>query len=68
MHICNRDRDRHTRATRLSKQAKQQTKTNMLSGPASRGGHSGAVPPQITACAPPNENYAPQARTVLRRN
>ena len=27
--------------------------------PAPRGGHSGAVPPQMTACAPPNKNCAP---------
>ena len=25
------------------------------------GGHTGAVPPQMTACAPPNENCAPQS-------
>ena len=31
------------------------------------GGHTGAVPSQMTACAPPNENFAPQARTVPRR-
>ena len=27
--------------------------------PAPRGGHTRAVPPQMTACAPPNENCAP---------
>ena len=36
--------------------------------PAPRGGHTGAVPPQLAACPPPNENCAPQARTVPRRN
>ena len=37
--------------------------------PGATGGHTGAVPPQLSACAPPNENCAPpQARTVPRRN
>ena len=26
------------------------------------GGHSGVVPPQMTACAPPNENCAPPSK------
>ena len=26
------------------------------------GGHTGAVPPQLTACIPPNENCAPPKR------
>ena len=33
----------------------------LQSGPAPRGGgHSGAVPPQMTACAPPSEDCAPK--------
>ena len=32
------------------------------------GGHSGAVPPQMTACAPQTKIVPPQARTVPRRN
>ena len=31
-------------------------------------GHTGAVPPQLTACAPPTKIVPSQARTVLRRN
>ena len=31
------------------------------------GGHAGAVPSQMTACAPPNENFALQVRTVPQR-
>ena len=30
--------------------------------PGATGGHTGAVPPQLTACAPPNENCAPPKR------
>ena len=29
--------------------------------PGATGGHTGAVPPQLTACAPPNENCATQS-------
>ena len=36
-------------------------------GPAPRGAFRGR-PLQMTACAPPNKNCAPQARTVPRRN
>ena len=32
---------------------------DMFAGPAPRE-HSGAVPPQMTACAPPSEDYAPK--------
>ena len=42
-----------------------------VSGPAPQGGiagYCGAVPPQMTAFSPPNENCAPQAKIVPRRN
>ena len=37
------------------------------SDPAPRG-HTGTVPPQLTACAPQTKIVPPQARTVPRRN
>ena len=37
-------------------------------GPAPWGSIPGPCSPKMTACAPPNENCAPQARTVPRRN
>ena len=38
------------------------------SRPGSTGGHTGAVPPQLTACAPQAKIVLPQATTVPRRN
>ena len=40
---------------------------NNETDPAPRGAYRGRAP-QMTACAPPNKNCAPQARTVPRRH